>query len=62
MRIAYTQLFRIYAHINGLPWGYTPGTPRDFEKTDSKSNALIPPPSPGKCVSQTAFPLGLRIK
>jgi hypothetical protein len=26
------------------------------------SNTLIPPPSPGKCVSQTALPLGLRIK
>jgi hypothetical protein len=46
-----------YAHINSLPWGYTPGT---LKKHDS--NALIPPPSPGKCVSQTALPLGLRIK
>jgi hypothetical protein len=46
-----------YAHINSLPGGYTPGT---LKKHDS--NTLIPPPSPGKCVSQTALPLGLRIK
>ena len=43
--------YRYNAHINGLPWGYTPGT---LKKHDS--NALIPPPSPGKCVSQTAPP------
>jgi hypothetical protein len=48
-------------HIStACPGGTPPGHPRTLKKHDS--NALIPPPSPGKCVSQTALPLGLRIK
>ena len=48
-------------HIStACPGGTPPGHPRTLKKHDS--NALIPPPSPGKCVSQTALTLGLRIK
>jgi hypothetical protein len=48
-------------HISmACPGGTPPGHPGTLKKYDS--NALIPPPSPRKCVSQTALPLGLRIK
>jgi hypothetical protein len=48
-------------HIStACPGGTPPGHPGTLEKHDS--NALITPLSPGKCVSQTALPLGLRIK
>jgi hypothetical protein len=48
-------------HIStACPGGTPPGHPGTLKKHDS--NALIPPFSPGKCVSQTAIPLGLRIK